>query len=84
MWNFSNPLSDRLISAGLSLYLNFLFLEFNSWMSELDKRYRKKVERNSMSTPSKPRVLGEAATTTPPAGAPKWAVQSNWKSGKYT
>ena len=53
-------------------------------MSELDKRYRKKLERNSMSTPSKPRVLGEVATTTPPAGAPQWAVQSNWKSGKHT
>lgn len=47
-------------------------------MEELDKRYKKKLERNSSKTPSKKRVDGMPSPSVPPSGAPKWAVDDSW------
>jgi hypothetical protein len=48
-------------------------------MEELDKRYKRKLERNSSTTPSKPRSIGMVARSLPPRRAPKWAVDVNWE-----
>ena len=48
-------------------------------MEELDKRYKKKLLRNTSNTPSKPRVIGDTAVSTPPPDAPKWAIDPAWK-----
>ena len=55
-----------------------LYAELNTWMEELDKRYKKKLERNSSTTPSKPRVCGSPATSLPPTNAPQWVVDPDW------
>ena len=47
-------------------------------MEELDRRYKKKLERNGSTTPSKPRVCGSPATSLPPTNAPQWAVNPDW------
>ena len=43
-------------------------------MEELDKR---KLERNSSTTPSKPRVTGSMAKSLPSRKCPKWAKDDN-------
>ena len=54
------------------------YVEFNEWMDELDKRYRRKLERNSSITPSKQRQIGSPSTCVPPPGAPTWAINPEW------
>ncbi len=49
-------------------------------MEELDRRYKKKLERNGSTTPSKPRVCGSPAASIPPTNAPQWAVNPDWTS----
>lgn len=48
-------------------------------MEELDKRYKKKLERNSSTTPSKPRAAGRVAVSLPPHKCPKWAIADQWE-----
>ena len=52
--------------------------ELNTWMEELDKHYKKKLEWKSSTTPSKPRVYGSPATSLPHINAPQWAVDPDW------
>lgn len=58
-------------------------VELNEWFLELDSRYRRKLERKNTNTPSKERRTASPAKSRPPPGAPKWAVDPLWKSGKY-
>lgn len=68
-------------------YLIFLsrmvlpLLELNTWFSELDQRYQKKQKKAKCITPSKRRKVGLPAKSSPPAGAPSWAINPEWKSG---
>ena len=48
-------------------------------MEELDKRYKKKLERSNSITPSKSRVVGRVAVSLPPRNHPKWAIDDQWE-----
>lgn len=51
----------------------------NVWMDELDKRYKRKLERQSSSTPSKERQIGARSHSQPPPDAPKWTDNESWR-----
>lgn len=51
---------------------------YRGWMNELDRWYKKKLERNNSSTPSKERKQGSPAASLPPSNGPEWAIDKSW------
>ena len=56
-----------LLHAGLSDFL-----------AKLDERYNNKVKKDGTAMARKERKMGSPATSRPPEGAPRWAIDQQW------
>ena len=48
-------------------------------MVKLDEQYNDKVKKDGIAMARKTRHVGSPLLSRPPAGAPGWAVDTNWK-----
>ena len=53
--------------------------ELTELIVKLDERYNDKVKKDGTAMARKPRRVGFLLLSRPPAGAPDWAVDLNWK-----
>ena len=72
--------SESMSTSFMRQFFNINYaLELNTWFLELDQRYQKRQKKAKCITPSKKRKIGHPANSSPPNGAPSWAVDSEWK-----
>ena len=62
----------------MCIFMLLLHAGLSDFLTKLDERYNSKVKKDGTAMARKERKMGSLATTRPPDGAPRWAIDPQW------